>query len=582
MVRTEPQPPQPGLGCYHIQYSCQVRRAGWAWCCSCRFGTDRTIEHGWSTHVNFVPDDRTSDVVLLAPPTPGFSAAYSAENLGLGYLAATLKREGYRVRILDSVLEELDATQTFQALIGIGEPALLGLSILSPIQYEQAKKLTHALRQHGWRCHITAGGVFATYWYETLLTEQACHSVICFEGEHTILTLVERLKHGQSLDNVPGLAVAGQQNISSVRPILIADLDWLPFPARDYLPLAQKLGLPCTVSASRGCSYGKCQFCSVATFYQVRDRPTYRFRSASLVVSELSDLQTEHGVSFVFFVDDDFLGRGLTETGRLVSEIQARKLNLNFAINCRADDVQFDLFSRLRDAGLVAAYIGIESGAQSVLDRYHKGGSADRNLQAAEILGDLDIKLIPSIILFDAFTTLEELKDNIGFLRRLGGFHITYLKMIDPMRGTVLVDVLQQRGLLRQFGTGYKYISKDPRVELLRRMITTDYRPMTADLLNLVYPLWYWMLERSSSKEALLKARVEGVVQDILNQDLFFLEQTIRCIEAGDFSSYYCILADIEAEFECIRGELEVVHRRVTSSRDSVDFVLADTSNQTL
>jgi len=340
----------------------------------------------------------------------------------------------------------------------IGEPILLGLSLLSSAQYEQARKLTDALRQHGWRCHITAGGMFATYWYETLLTEQACHSVICFEGEHTILTLVERLKHRQSLDNVPGLAVAGQQNISSVRPILIADLDWLPFPARDYLPLAQKLGLPCTVSASRGCSYGKCQFCSVATFHQVRGRPTYRFRSASSVVSELSDLQTEHGVSFVFFVDDDFLGRGLTETGCLVSEIQACELDLNFAINCRADDVQFDLFSRLREAGLVAAYIGIESGAQSALDRYHKGVSADRNLQAAEILRDLDIKLIPSIILFDAFTTLEELKGNTGFLRRLGGFHITYLKMIDPMRGTALVDVLQQRGLLRQCGTGYKYM----------------------------------------------------------------------------------------------------------------------------
>lgn len=523
-----------------------------------------------------------SDVVLLTPPTPGFSAAYSAENLGLGYLAATLRREGYRVRILDSVLEELDGLQTFQALMDIGEPILLGLSLLSSAQYQQAKNLTHALRRHGWKCHITAGGMFATYWYETLLAEKACHSMICFEGEHTLLTLIERLKRGQSVDNVAGLAVAGQQHVSSVRPILIADLDWLPLPARDYLPLARKLGLPCTVSASRGCSYGKCQFCSVATFYQARGWPTYRFRSASSVVNELSDLQTEHGVSFVFFVDDDFLGRGLIETGRLVSEIQAHKLNLNFAINCRADDVQFDLFSRLREAGLVAAYIGIESGVQSALDRYHKGVSADQSLRAAEILRDLDIKLIPSIIMFDPFTTLEEIKANIGFLRRLGGFHITYLKMMDPMRGTALVDVLQQQGLLRQFGTGYEYISKDPRVELLRRMLTTDYRPMTADLFNLVYPLWYWMLERSGSMEAQLKAKVEGMVQDILNQDLFFLEQTIRCIERGDFSSYYCILADIEAEFARIRRELEVVHREVTSSRDNVDFVFANTSNQTL
>lgn len=516
------------------------------------------------------------DVILLNPPTPNFLAAYSTENLGLGYLAATLRRAGYTVRIVDSVLAELDGLQTFQALMDIGEPILLGLSLLSSAQYQQAKDLAHALRRHGWRCHITAGGMFATYWYETVLAEEACDSVICFEGERTLLTLMERLTHGQCVGNVAGLAMVGQQHVS-VRPVLIAHLDWLPFPARDYLPLAQKLGLPCIVSASRGCSYGKCQFCAVATFYQARGQPTFRFRSVSSVVNELSELQRAHGVSFVFFVDDDFLGRGLTETDRLVSEIQARKLNLNFAINCRADDVQFDLFSRLREAGLVAAYIGIESGAQSALDRYHKGLNTDQSLRASEVLRDLDIRLIPSIILFDPFTTLEELKANIGFLRRLGGFHITYLKMMDPMRGTALVDVLQQRGLLQQFGTDYKYISKDPRVELLQKMITIDYRPMTADLLNLVYPLWYWMLERSSPKDALLKARVEGVVQDILNQDLFFLEQTIQCIERGDFSSYYCILADIEAEFDRIRRELEVVHREVTRSRDSVDFVFANT-----
>ncbi len=523
------------------------------------------------------------EVILLNPPTPNFSAAYSTENLGLGYLAATLRRAGYRVRILDSVLEELDGLQTFQALMDIGDPILLGLSLLSSAQYQQAKKLTHALRRHGWRCHITAGGMFATYWYETLLAEEALHPMICFDSEQTLIRLMERLKPGQSLDNVAGLAVVGQQHVR-VRPVLIAHLDWLSFPARNYLPLTQKLGLPCTVSASRGRSYGKCQFCSVATFYQVRGRPTYRFRSASSVVNELSNLPPEHAGSFVFFVDDDFLGPGLTETYLLVSEIRAGKLNLNFAINCRADDVQFDLFSRLREAGLVAAYIGIESGVQSSLDRYHKGLSADQSLRAAEVLRDLDIRLIPSIILFDPFTTLAELKANIGFLRQLGGFHITYLKMIDPMRGTALVDVLQQRGPLQQFGTDYKYVSKDPRVELLQKMITIDYRPMTADLLNLVYPLWYWTLERSSPKDALLKARVEGVIQDILNQDLFFLKQTIQCIERGDFSSYYCILADIEAEFDRIRRELEVVHREVTGRRDRDKFrlVFANTSDQTL
>ena len=520
--------------------------------------------------------------MLLSPPTPGFSPAYSAENLGLGYLAATLRCAGYRVRILDSVLEGFDGERTFQALIDIGEPALLGLSLLSSTQYHQAKSLTRELRRQGWKCHITAGGMFATYWCKVLLTERMCHSVIQFEGERTILTLIERLKYGLSLDDVPGLILAEQECISPTRPVLIPDLDWLPLPARDYLPLAQKRGLPCTVSASRGCSYGRCRFCAVATFHQTKGRPMYRFRSASSVVGELNNLQTEYDVPFVFFVDDDFFGRGQREIDRLASEIQAHKLELDFAINCRADDVEFGLFSRLREAGLVAAYIGVESGAQSALDRYHKGLSIEQSLRAAEILRDLDIRLIPSIILFDPFTTLQDLKANIGFLRRLGGFHITYLKMIDPMRGTPFVQILQQQGLLRQSGTDYKYISKDPRVELLRRMITTDYRPMTADLLDLVYPLWYWSLGRSGSKETSLKATVEGIVRDILAMDISFLEQVIRCLERDDFSSYYRILADIESEFERIKGELEAVHRKVASGQDGVGFTLANISDQTL
>jgi len=515
--------------------------------------------------------DHSPDVILLSPPTPDFSAVYSAENLGLGYLAATLRREGYTVRLLDSILEEFSVHQALQTLMDIGEPILLGFSLLSSCQYQQAKEIFRTLRQHGWKCHVTAGGMFATYWCETLLAEQACDSVICFEGERTLLTLMERLKRGQSFGDVPGLVVAtGRQPATPICPPLIEDLDWLPFPARDYLPLVLEYGLPCTVSASRGCSYGRCQFCAVATFHQTRGRATYRFRSTSSVTDELSKLRQEYDVSFVFFVDDDFLGRGQAEIERLIAEIQARKLGLNFAINCRVDDVQFELFSMLREVGLVAAYIGIESGAQSALDRYHKGVNADQGLQAAEILRDLDIKLIPSIILFDPFTTLEEIKANIHFLRQLGGFHITYLKMVDPMRGTALVEVLQRQGLIRQVGTDYRYISKDPRVELLRRMITTDYRPMTQGLLELIYPLWYWMLGHSGARDTSIKNRIEDAVRRILNQDLYFLEQAIRCIEYSDLSSYYHILADTESEFQRIRRELRVIHHTIAHRHDQV------------
>jgi hypothetical protein len=253
---------------------------------------------------------------------------------------------------------------------------------------------------------------------------------------------------------------------------------------------------------------------------------------------------------------------------RLIGELHARHLDLVFAINCRVDDVQRDLFSRLRQAGLVAAYVGVESGARSALERHHKGIGAEQSLQAARVLRELDVKLIPSVVPFDADTTLEELKTTIGFLRQLGGFHVTYLKMMDPMRGTPLVEAMQRQGLLRRVGTGYESISRDPRVELVRRMVISGYRPVKQGLLEHIYPLWYWMLGPSRPGEAQLKADVGRLVQDVLAQDLAFVEQVIRCIEQGDLSSYYVILSGVEHEYARIKAELGALYVLVTRIRN--------------
>jgi anaerobic magnesium-protoporphyrin IX monomethyl ester cyclase len=354
-------------------------------------------------------------------PRAGPSETRPMEHLGLAYLAGSLRRGGHTVEIVDAEvlgLREADLA----ARLADADFDLLGLTMPDEHSVEAALGFLsrwQSARARGREPHVTAGGHYATASAGHLLaTAPGLDSVVLYEGEETVCELADRLAEGRDWRATLGIAyhVDGGSRESAPRPKL-ADLDELPFPARDMLPVLLRAD-PDTAAAvlsSRGC-HRRCSFCRVRSFFG-----SWRGRSAVNVVDELEVLVRDFNVSRFDFQDDNLVGPG--ERGRqramaIAEEIRRRGIDLTFRIMCSADAVTHDVIARLIDAGLSSVFVGIESGSQTRLTAYRKG-TVEQNVRALEVLDRLGIlaKSEMGFIMFDPSGSLEEIEENLAFLR---------------------------------------------------------------------------------------------------------------------------------------------------------------------
>jgi anaerobic magnesium-protoporphyrin IX monomethyl ester cyclase len=386
-------------------------------------------------------------------PRAGPSETRPMEHLGLAYLAGSLRRGGHTVEIVDAEvlgLREADLA----ARLADADFDLLGLTMPDEHSVEAALGFLsrwQSARARGREPHVTAGGHYATASAGHLLaTAPGLDSVVLYEGEETVCELADRLAEGRDWRATLGIAyhVDGGSRESAPRPKL-ADLDELPFPARDMLPVLLRAD-PDTAAAvlsSRGC-HRRCSFCRVRSFFG-----SWRGRSAVNVVDELEVLVRDFNVSRFDFQDDNLVGPG--ERGRqramaIAEEIRRRGIDLTFRIMCSADAVTHDVIARLIDAGLSSVFVGIESGSQTRLTAYRKG-TVEQNVRALEVLDRLGIlaKSEMGFIMFDPSGSLEEIEENLAFLREHVRF-VTPGTLFSAMDGIYTPPDAPERGALTE------------------------------------------------------------------------------------------------------------------------------------
>src|SRR6185369_10689253 len=224
-------------------------------------------------------------------------------NLGLGYLASTLRQHGYSVDVFDF---ETKPEVLLEAVLR-RPPVLIGFSLIFQFYINRYRDLIDFLRKNGVDCHFTMGGHFPSLsFHHTLDLVPNLDSVALFEGEFTLLELVDRLSLGEDWHTVPGLASrnGGEVARTTLRS-LVDDLDVLPYPDRDFKPMATLGHTIMPLLASRGCAR-TCSFCSIQTFYRTAPGRIVRTRKPSKVVSEMKMLYEERGTTIFLFQDDDF------------------------------------------------------------------------------------------------------------------------------------------------------------------------------------------------------------------------------------------------------------------------------------
>ncbi len=408
------------------------------------------------------PRDTSRSVMLI-----GFQ---EQANLGLGYLAATLRRDGYSVTVFDFEQERERILAAAQAL----NPVLIGFSLIFQFYVESFDALIRYLRENGVTCHFTMGGHFPSLSYQhTMELVPGLDSLVRFEGEVTLLEMVDRLSSGNDWHDVMGIVYRkGDEVVATTPRPLVPDLDFLPYPERDACRGTTILGqhaIP--LLASRGC-IRTCSFCSIHVFYRVAPGKVVRTRKPASVVEEMRLLYERDGITIFLFQDDDFPVFGVVWqrwTREFVAELYRSGLvgRVIWKINCRADAVDPVLFSEMRDAGLFMVYMGLESGSEEGLTTLHKQITVEQNLRAVSTLKEIGIMFEFGFMLFDPSTTFESVAQNLDFLRTIvgdGAAPATFCRMI-PYDGTPIKDELLRSGRLKGDICHPDYDFLDPRVD---------------------------------------------------------------------------------------------------------------------
>lgn len=430
------------------------------------------------------------DVILIAPSEYRYVKAFSAsEYLGLEYIAAFLRQHGYKVLMLNC---NLNMTAQKAAEIAIKEkPKIIGISVPTMPNLPGTFELVKNLRTSGYNGHICLGGHFATFsCKDILVTMQEVNTIVRGEGELTFFELLQTIESGEPLTEVKGIAFRkGKEIIINQTRELIKDIDNLPFPSRDMLKeiIDNSPALArAAIASGRGC-YGKCTFCSVRAFYELSTGPKIRLRSPKNIVAEIEYLTTTFKTPAIFFIDDNFIGPGKVGKRRateIAEEILKRGLDIKFTLYCRANDIEESLFKLLKRAGLVRVFVGIESGMQTVLDRYNKGTTVEQNVNAINIIKRLGIAWDIGFILYDPDTTFEELKENIRFIRETTLYRYPaatlLLNGLTVYPGTPIEQIMKDNGRLKQIKGKTSRIVGNPRdgvslTEEISKLLDSDY-----------------------------------------------------------------------------------------------------------
>lgn len=367
----------------------------------------------------------------------------------LAYTAAYLESRGCEVLAIDGIAERCSHDAFLDRVSGFGPALLVAETATTSFQHDLA--LLDRLKQRTPEIRIALYGPHISAIPQDALNHHAIDFAINGEPELTSLELAETLSGKGDLSKVLGLVYRdsnGQTRMNPRRPQL-ADIETLPYPKRDGLPLHRYHvpGFPEQVMfiyASRGCPF-QCTFCLWPQ--TVFERGTYRPRAAEKIVNEMVYLRKKYPSVRSFFFDDDTFNLGRARVMEFAAQMKRHNLKIPWGMNARADHWDREMLERLIETGLFTLRIGIESGDQAVLDRTKKGLNLEQARKTLELTHSLGIENHVSFMVGLAGETPESIENTIRYIKSIPVDSVQ-ISVATPFPGTELHQFVQNKGFI--------------------------------------------------------------------------------------------------------------------------------------
>jgi anaerobic magnesium-protoporphyrin IX monomethyl ester cyclase len=333
-----------------------------------------------ASKINSYPAKTNGKEVLLVFPGK-YKSPDPQVPLAILHIAASLKQEGYLVRILDMRLEDYHHSQ-------LGNPVFVGLSCMSGTQIKYALDLARHVKKQNLACPLVWGGVHPTLLPEQTVSHELVDIVVRGEGELIIKDLANALSEGKPLTEIAGITYKSEGSIKSNPDGELINLDTIPVDLPyDLLQTDKYPSIKSGrfhIQTSRGCPH-RCGFCYNSIF----NKRKWRGKSAKRVVDEIEYVLSKFpNTKIIDPIDDNvFVDRKRVED--ICQGLLTRGLKVNWRANCRFDylstyDQRF--LELLEQAGCVELDFGGESGSARLQEFIHKDVTAAEMLQSVQAL----------------------------------------------------------------------------------------------------------------------------------------------------------------------------------------------------
>ena len=258
------------------------------------------------------------------------------------------------------------------------QPDIIGISIVLRQQLFSTMTFCAMIKESFPDIHVTIGGNTVTRLRDVLPTTPKLFalfdSAVVYEGETAFLQLVDAIGTDRDFNEIPNVLWRDDSGIHTSPVTSSENMADLPPPDFDGLPL-DRYFVPEPVLpylATRGCYWGRCEFCDHGEGYTAG----YRTKKIQEIIEEVRFLRDKYHTRYFHFTDESYppaLFRKLTR------QLKEHQLGIAWTTHIRFEKSLLDdeVWQDAQDSGCKFLHMGYESGSERVLQLMDKATTTE-------------------------------------------------------------------------------------------------------------------------------------------------------------------------------------------------------------
>lgn len=226
-------------------------------------------------------------------------------------------------------------------------------------------------------------------------------------GEITLVELIRKILNNQDFKSTPNIAFQKNNEIvftNRVKEPYSFEKNLISW---DKIP-TDIIGNEIPVMAGMGCPF-KCAFCDFTGLHKVK------IRTIDNLIQELKLIEKYHPGKPIFFTDDNLFATK-KRTKELSEAIVANGLKFKWRAFFRVDAISEDNVDILAKSGCMAAFLGVESGDDQILQTMNKKTTREQALKSINLLNKRGINTLSTIIIGFPGETKDSVNNTIDLL----------------------------------------------------------------------------------------------------------------------------------------------------------------------